>query len=54
MIDRVVKILSGFPKPEIDTYGQDPEQLLVVEDEWYWSQHESGKGITVASQLDIS
>lgn len=46
-IGRVVKILSGLPSPEIETYGQELEQFLVMEDEWYWTQDESGSGIPV-------
>jgi hypothetical protein len=46
MIDRVLKILNDLPTPEIETYGQS-EQGRILEDEWYWTQDETGKGIPI-------
>lgn len=47
MITQVVKLLERLPTHEIDTYGQDPEQFLIMEGEWYWTQDENGNGIPV-------
>ena len=47
MIGQVIQLLSRLPSPEIDTYGQDSERFLILEDEWYWTQDENGDGIPI-------
>lgn len=46
-ITQALDVLSTLPAPDVATLDERPENFLIIEGEWYWTQDENGNGIPI-------